>query len=374
MVDIALKNLLHDRTRFFITLVGVTFSVVLVFSQFGIYIGFMRNASIIIDHTAVDIWLTSKNSSNFDFPLPFAERKLNKVRGTPGVGWADRLILTWANMKRADGGSENIELVGFNPETGVGGPWQLMDGSLRDLKAGKAVVVDESAFPKLGQLRIGDHVEINEKRVKVAAISRGARGFTTAPYVFTTYRTAQELDPAWVADRTVFIVARVAPGFTPTEVAQRLREIRDVDVYTKDQYSLKTRLYWTWETGIGVGFALTALMAIVVGMVIVGQTIYTSTVEHLREFGTLKAIGASNWDIYGIILKQALINAGLGYVIGLCIITAVAPLVETTGLVMIIPLWLKVTIFGVTVVMCVGASLISVRKALNVDPMVVFRA
>src|SRR5262245_49373153 len=102
MVDIALKNLLHDRTRFFITLVGVTFSVVLVFSQFGIYIGFMRNASIIIDHTAVDIWLTSKNSSNFDFPLPFAERKLNKVRGTPGVGWADRLILTWANMKRAD--------------------------------------------------------------------------------------------------------------------------------------------------------------------------------------------------------------------------------------------------------------------------------
>ncbi len=79
MVDIARKNLFHDKTRFLITLIGVTFSVVLVFSQFGIYLGFMRNASIIIDNTPVDIWITSKNSANFDFPLPFSESKLNKV-------------------------------------------------------------------------------------------------------------------------------------------------------------------------------------------------------------------------------------------------------------------------------------------------------
>src|SRR5262252_9156956 len=103
MVDIARKNLLHDKVRFCITVVGVTFSVVLVFSQFGIYLGFMRNASIVIDNTPVDIWLTSKNSSNFDFPLPFAERKLSKVRETLGVVWADTLILTWANMKGMDG-------------------------------------------------------------------------------------------------------------------------------------------------------------------------------------------------------------------------------------------------------------------------------
>lgn len=373
MVDIALKNLLHDKARFLITLVGVTFSVVLVFSQFGIYIGFMRNASIIIDHTPVDIWVTSKNSANFDFSLPFAERKLNKVRETTGIAWADRLILTWATMRRADGGSENIELVGFNPETGVGGPWALDEGSLQDVKIGNSIVVDESAFGKLGRLEVGGHVVINDTRVKVVAISRGARGFTTAPYIFTTYRTAQGLD-AWIADRTVFIIARVAKGFSTSEVARRLRAIRDVDVYTTSQYSLRTRLYWTWETGIGVGFALTALMAIAVGMVIVGQTIYASTVEHLREFGTLKAIGASNRDIYRIILTQAFINAVLGYAFGLAIIIFATPLVEATGLVMIIPFWLMVAIFAITLSMCFGASLISVRKALSVDPMVVFRA
>lgn len=372
MVDIARMNLLHDRTRFVITVVGVTFSVVLIFAQFGIYFGFMQNASIIIDNTAADIWITSKNSANFDFPLPFSERKLNKVKEMPGVAWADTLILGWANMKLTNGGSENIELVGFNPETGVGGPWRLKEGSVQALKAGKGIIVDESALPKLGPLRVGDLVEILENRVKVVGISEGIRGFTTAPYVFTSYRTAQEIVP-WLRDQTVFIVARVEPGFEARDVVASLRTIRDVDAFTRDQYSFKTRLYWTRETGIGVGFGLTALMAIAVGMVIVGQTIYTATIEHLREFGTLKAIGASNADVYRIILEQALINALLGYVAGLVITLAVTRVFELTGLAIVIPTPLIGVVFGITVAMCLSASIISVRKALYVDPLIVFR-
>jgi putative ABC transport system permease protein len=373
MVDIARKNLFHDKTRFLITLVGVTFSVVLVFAQFGIYLGFMRNASIIIDNTPVDIWITSKNSANFDFPLPFFERKLNKAKEVPGVAWADRLILTWASLKKLDGGSENVELLGFNPETGIGGPWKLREGSIQALKTGRAIIVDESSFGKLGQLKVGDYVEINENRVKVVGISEGARGFTTAPYIFTTYRTAQDLD-AFVAERTVFIVARVAAGHDSEQVAAALREIRDVDVFTRGRYSLKTRLYWTWETGIGVGFGLTAVMAVIVGMVIVSQTIYTATIEHLREFGTLKAIGARNRDVYGIIVKQALINAALGYGVGLLITLLARRFIELTGLVMVIPVWLMAAIFVLTLAMCLAASVVSVRKALNVDPLVVFRS
>jgi putative ABC transport system permease protein len=372
MVDIARKNLFHDKTRFAITLVGVTFSVVLVFSQFGIFLGFMRNASIVIDNTPVDIWITSKNSANFDFPLPFPERKLNKVKEVPGVAWADKLILTWASMKKKDGGSENVELIGFNPETGIGGPWSVKAGSLQDLKAGKGIVVDESAFPKLGVMRIGDYVEINENRVRVVAITEGIRGFTTAPYVFTTYRTAQELD-AFVAERTVFVLARVAEGYRVDDVVAQLRQIRDVDVFRADEYSWKTRLYWMLETGIGVGFGLTALLAIVVGMVIVSQTIYAATVEHLREFGTLKAIGATNREVYGIIIEQALINAALGYLFGLAITLVAMRFVGLTGLVMIVPLEMMAAILVVTALMCLAASMISVRKALGVDPLLVFR-
>jgi putative ABC transport system permease protein len=152
------------------------------------------------------------------------------------------------------------------------------------------------------------------------------------------------------------------------------REIRDVDVHTRDAYSRKTRLYWTWETGIGVGFSLTALMAIVVGMVVVGQTIYSATVEHLREFGTLKAIGAANRDVYRIVIEQALINAVLGYALGLAITQVVIRGFGLTGLVMIVPAALVVAVFGITLVMCLSASVISVRKAVSVDPLVVFKA
>lgn len=373
MVDIARKNLFHDRTRFLITVVGVTFSVVLIFSQFGIYLGFMENASIIIDNTLADIWVTSKNSSNFDFAVPFAERKLNKVRQTPGVVWADNLLLGWANMRRKDGGQENIALVGFNPETGVGGPWRLLTGDFQSMKAGKTIIVDESAYGKLGVLRVGDQVEINEQRVRVVGVSQGVRGFTTVPYVFTSFRAAQILDP-FARDRTAFIVARVSPGADPHEVAGRLREIRDVDVYTRAQYSWKTRLYWTWETGIGVGFGLTVVMAIIVGVVIVSQTIYSATIEHLREFGTLKAIGATNRDVYLIILKQALINALIGYVIGLALTLVAVRLLGATGTILVIPFGLMAAVFALTVAMCATASVVSVRKALSVDPLVVFRS
>jgi putative ABC transport system permease protein len=371
--DIALKNLLHDRLRFAVTLLGVTISVVMMFAQVGIYLGFMQNASIIIDNTPADIWITSKNSSNFDFPLPFTEGKLSKVKEVPGIAWAEHLVLGWANMKLANGGSENVELIGFNPNTGIGGPWRLREGSVEALKAGSAVIIDESAFPKLGRLKLGDYVEIHENRVKVVGISEGVRGFTTAPYVFTNYRGAQDIVP-WLRERTVFIVAGVQPQADTAAVVRELKRIPNIDVYTRDEYSLKTRLYWTWETGLGVGFALTAVMALIVGMVIVGQTIYTATIEHLREFGTLKAIGATNREVYGIIVKQALVNAVLGYAVALIVWVAGLHLVSAAGLAVVLPASLMGIVFVVTLMMCLSSSYLSVRKALQVDPVTVFRS
>ena len=373
MPDIALKNLLHDRVRFIATLLGVAISVVMMFAQVGIYLGYMQNASIIIDNTAADIWITSKNSANFDFPLTFSEGKLSRVKGVPGVAWAEHLVLGWVNMKLANGGSESIELIGFNPNTGVGGPWRLREGSIEALKAGAGIIVDESAFPKLGQLRVGDYVEILESRVKIVGISQGIRGFTTAPYVFTSYSAAQDIVP-WLRQRTVFIVAGLQPQADTAAVLRELKTIPNVDVYTKQQYSLKTRLYWTWETGIGVGFGLTAVMALIVGMVIVGQTIYTATIEHIREFGTLKAIGATNREVYGIILKQAIVNAVLGYAVALVTWAIALRLMSAAGLAVVLPTSLMGIVFIVTLLMCLSSSYLSVRKALHVDPVMVFRS
>lgn len=373
MVDIASKNLFHDRVRLIITLVGVTFSVVLITAQVGIYLGFMTNAAAIIEHTEADIWVTSQNSRNFDFALPFTERKINKVKEVPGVQWAEKLILGWALLKKKDGGTENVEVIGFNPDTGIGGPWRMKEGTIQDAKFARGIIVDEMDDRKLGGLRVGETVEILNSKVKVVGKSSGIKGFATAPFVFTSYKTAQEIVP-WIEDKTVFILVKVAPGHDLKEVARRLAEIRDVDVYTKEQYALKTKLYWTAETGMGLGFGITILMGIVVGMVIVGQTIYTATVEHLREFGTLKAIGARNWDIYRIIIKQALINAVAGYSLGMLITLGVVSGYRSTGMTMVLSPALAAGIFLLACCMCLGASVISVRKALKVDPVIVFRS
>lgn len=375
MVSIARKNLLHDRIRFIITLIGVTFSVVLIFAQVGIYLGFMRNASMIIDHSGVDIWITSRDTPNFEWARAFPERKINIVRSTEGVEFAEKLIFAWGMMKLIDGGTEQIEIIGYNPNSGIGAPWKMKKGSITDVKGGRYIIVDESAEKRLGRLDIGDEREIMDRKVKVIGISEGIRSITTAPFVFASFDTARELVSYIGRDNITYILVKVVPGYKPDDVVKRLRQkLPELSVYTTEDFSWRTRRYWTIETGMGMGFLITALLAFAVGMVIVGQTIYTSTIEHLREYGTLKAIGARNSFIYRIIFEQALINAFLGYIIGLLVLRFLVKGYEKTGLDMVITPLLTLVVLIITILMCIFASFISIRKATKIDPVMVFRA
>lgn len=373
-VAIARKNLFHDRVRFAITLVGISFSVVLILVQVGVYLGMMYNTSSIIEHTHADIWVTARNNRNFDFSMPFPEHRENRARAVPGVLWTKKLILVWSIMKIKGGGSENVELVGFDPESGIGGPWEMVKGNIRDVKFYRGVIVDESSAAKLGELHIGDYREVINKKVRIVGICRGARRITTAPVLFTSYRTAQELNP-WIRGQTVFVLVKVAPGADVNTVRDRLASVMNYeDVYTRDQFISATRRYWTFSTGMGVAFGFTILMGIIVGAVIVSQTIYSATIEHLREFGTLKALGAENRTVYGIILQQAVWSGLIGFLIGMAVNFLVVRLYTGTGQVIIQPWELFAADFLVTLATCIGASLISVRKAMQVDPMEVFRA
>ena len=374
MYAIAIKNLIYDKTRFAIALVGVTFSVVLISAQAGIFLGFMESASAIIDHTDADIWVTSKNSQNFDFAEPFPERRLNQVLRVKGVAHGEKLILGWGVMKRPDGGTEQVELIGYNPDSGIGGPWAMGEGRITDVKGGMHAIMDESSRKRLGNFGIGDYREVLGHRLKIVGISRDARSLTTAPFVFTSYSTAQRVLTYMGTENTVFILVRLVSGFDPQEVAAELRATVDyVDVYTKAEYASKTRDYWTYETGVGYGFLLTMVMAFVVGIVIVGQTIYSSTMDHLKEFGTLKAIGATNRHIYQIIFNQSIINAVLGYIVGAIVTFLTKGLYEAFGVTLNLPPQTMVGILGATLLMCFFAGFISVWKALRVEPAAVFR-
>jgi putative ABC transport system permease protein len=374
MFYVALKILLHDKVRSLITLLGVVFAIGLIFAQMGIYLGLMQTSSVIIDNTPGDIWITSKNSKNFDFSQVFPEYLYHRVSSTEGVKWAEKLIIAWGMMKQHDGGTEQVEIVGFNPDTGIGGPWEMVSGETQHLKNGNFTIVDESAMKRLGQIKIGDYRDVLWRRLQIVGISRGVKSFTTAPIFFTSYTLAQQLVGYIGADNTVFVVAGVAPGYSTEKVVDVLRSrLTGVDVYSKAAFSKKTRLYWTIETGVGFSFLLTIFISFLIGMLIVGQTIYNSTMEHIREFGTLKALGASNADIYRIIFSQALMNALLGYLVSLIITMLSVGFYEGIGMVMVVSWRVNLLVLGLTLCMCLTAAFVSVRKIRSIDPAILFR-
>jgi putative ABC transport system permease protein len=374
MFYVALRILLYDKIRSLITLLGVVFAVSLIFAQAGIYLGLMETSSVIIDHTPSDIWVTSKNSKNFDFSQPFPDPIYYQVRSDPDIQWAEKLIVAWGVIRQKEGGTEQVEIVGFNPDTGVGGPWDMIEGNARNVKNGNFAIVDESARKRLGNLQIGDFRDVLFHRLQVVGISSGVKSFTTAPIIFTSFNLAQNLVTYIGSDSTVFVVAKVAPGKSVEQVIERLKtRLQGVDVFDKKTFSTKTRLYWTMETGVGFSFLLTIVISFLVGMLIVGQTIYNSTVEHIKEFGTLKALGASNGDIYKIILSQAFINAFAGYLISLCITIISVKIYEMNYMVMAVKAWLNILVLGLTLIMCFSAAFISIRKIKKIDPAILFR-
>jgi putative ABC transport system permease protein len=374
MFSIALKLILYDKVRSLITLLGVVFAVALIFAQIGIYMGLMETSSIIIDHTPGDIWVTSKNSRNFDFSQPFPEHKINQVLATEGIKSAENLIVVWGVIKQKEGGTEQVEIIGYNPDTGIGGPWRMKEGHFSAVKNGNYAIIDESSMRRLGKFKIGDYKEVLQKRLKIVGISEGVKSFTTAPIIFTSYKVAQSLGGYVGPKNTVFIVAKVKEGYSVKEIVERLRKtLHDLDVYTKDEFSRKTRLYWTIETGVGFSFLVTILISFLIGMLIVGQTIYNSTMEYLKEFGTLKAIGATNFDIYKIIFSEAMINAAFGYVIAFIITLLSIRVYEATDMVFTVKTWIAVLVFFLTLLMCLSAAFFSVRKIRKIDPVLVFR-
>lgn len=373
---VAVANLLHDRVRFLITVLGITVALLLVFVQGGMYFGFMRNASGIIDRSRADVWVVSRHSPNFDWSRPLPERYLNKVRSTPGVLEAKSLVFAWAFMRLPGGETEQVELIGFHPsdDPGWGEPWGFVTGGARSVVGGDFIIMDEEARRKIPGLKVGSRAEIMEHEVRVVGMTRGIRPLTTAPYAFASYETAKKLVSYIGKENTTYLLVRAEPGVPPEALRDRLQaRMPYVDVLTKKDFSRRTRRYWTIQTGMGFGFLMMTLLATVVGVTIVGQTVYAATMEHLREYATLKALGATDRELKTILWTQAAVAAAAGYALGTALTAAFVPMLDRLGLQVSIPDWLYLAVLGLDFAICLGASLVSVRKALSLDPAMVFR-
>ena len=376
MLWLAVKTLFHERGRLVITLTGIIFSTVLTLTQVSMYLGMMGNATGVIRHTDADIWITSKNVQNFDFANPFPEERINRVRALPEVLRADRFILTWGFLKLASGGQEQVQIIGFNPDTGVGAPWAMVSGNIADVKGGRYMIIDRTAEKRLGGLQPGTIWELNQVQFKLAGLSEGTRSFTTAPVIFISYNQVHRFLTSFVRnDQATYIVAKLKDRRTMEKTIETLRSVmKDNDVLSKEDFIWKTVMYWTVQTGMGMGFFLTAILGLVVGGAIVGQTVYANTMEHLREYGTLKALGAKNSDIYTVIFSQVGINAVIGFTVGSLIILLLRNGAEKAGVTLYMHPLLFVALFFLVLSTCFLSAYFSVRKVRNLDPVTVFRA
>jgi putative ABC transport system permease protein len=372
MWTLARKILLHDRIKFLVAAAGVSVSVFLVLVQIGLYFGFMQNASSIIDHARADIWVASAGTENFDIAGPMDERIFYRVASTPGVAHAERMVLAFGQFRMPTGGAQGVEVVGLERNARLFWPWNVVEGDARRISEIDGMVVDRSEFAKLQMRGLGDRCEITGFRGHVVALTDGIRSFTTSPYIFTNIHTARAYTRLR-GDQMTYVLVQAAAGVDVSALRERLNRIPYVTAYESRAFSDRARSYWSERTGVGVGFFMTAMMGVIVGLVVVGQILYNGTLEHIREYGTMKAMGAKNGAIVRVILYQALISAGLGLVFGGAFAFAARVGLRAANLSVLLGPGLLVATGVLTAVMCCLASLLSIVKVLRLDPASVFK-
>jgi putative ABC transport system permease protein len=373
MPPLARRNLFHDKVRLVVTVTGIVFAVVLIVVELGLFVGFTETTSALVDNSGADLWIASKHVPYVELGVPFSERKLYQARAVPGVADAQKLIVHWTQWKRPDGRNESVQIVGLNPDAYLGRPWNLVEGRTEDLKRPDAIILDDIYKQKLQVTGVGEVFEMAGKRARVVGFTHGIRSFTTSPYVFTTFKRAQQY-AGINDDQTIYILVKLTPGANLETVRRGLlAHLTDVEVFTNSEFSRMTQIYWMFTTGAGVAVLLAALLGLVVGFVVVAQTIYATTVDHLKEFGTLKAMGAPNSYVYKVIITQATISAVMGYGLGMIVSAFVVKASQQGGAAILMPWPMAVGMFFLTLTMCVGAALVSINKVTRLDPAMVFK-
>jgi len=376
MIWLARRLVFHNRTRLIVTLLGVVFSAYLTLTELALYIGMMENATSVIRHSGADLWIASKGIQNFDFAKPFPDERLKRLSRFQEILWAKPIMLSWGFLKLADGAQEQVEIIGYDPVAPIGGPWEMASGSAGDVAGAATMIVDESARQRLGDLRLGGIWELNDREVKLVGLSLEAKTFTTAPIVYTSYALAQEIsaDPSH-RDSTAYIAVKLQNPADAKRSAYRIhRELKDNEVLTRDEFVKRTIFYWTAQTGMGAALCLTAVLGLIVGAGIIGQTVFANTMEHQGEFATLKAMGATDFELNTVILAQAVINAGAGF--GIAVLLALlskAPM-EETGITLAVDWKLVGGLLVLTLAIAIGAAYFSIRRVRRLDPAIIFRS
>jgi putative ABC transport system permease protein len=373
ILKLASRNLFQDRLRFVATVIGIVVSIVLVIVQLGLFLSFERMVTTMIDHASADLWIVPFGTKCFEDPSLLDAKDRTRALAVPGVADAVPIVIGFAGWKVPSGGTTPVFFVGSSRSPAGLPPWNLVYGTLDVLSTPHAVAIDQTYFGRLGVSAIGDTTEIRDQKVQVTAITRGIRSFTTTPYIFTSLDQAQTYTGT-PPNRVSYLLVHVAPDADIAGVRERLlATLSNVEVLTPDAFASRSRSFWLFGTGAGAALFAGALLGAVVGTVIVAQTLYSSTKDHLNEFATLRAIGSSSFYIHRVIVSQALLSAAIGFSLAACIGILVVKLTAETALPIVMTPVLTSGLFLLTVLMCTVSAICAIVQVTRIDPARVFK-
>jgi len=418
MVSLARKNLLEDIPRFLVAQAGILFAVSLVTIQLGIFSGFSKSTVKLIENSTADIWVASDTLVQLELTLPVPVSELIQAREMSAVARADGLIFSGAHWFPKQGELSRVRIVGFNPDSSLYQP-PILKGSVSELTESYTAMIDTTDQNTLQVENLGDQLQMNSLAVEVIGMTEGNTSMISNPFVLTSLKNANaylragqtsrincqlpeqgselecvntfypeeqeqsstiepNIEPRKLAasDVVTFILVEAESGQDVSRLKQKLeRELNNVKAYTQEELISITQTYWQQRTGVGLVLGLGTLVGIIVGTVVVSQILYSSVSDHLKEFGTLKAMGASAGMIYRIIIEQAVWMAIFGYLPAMILSFGVAYWINSNqGTLLLITPSSAITIFVITLMMCIGSAIFAIQKVNRVDPAIVFKA
>jgi len=384
VIYVALKMLTGDRGKYFGILFGLTIASFLITQQMSIFVGLMtRTYGFITDSGLADIWAMDPKVQFIDDIKPLQDTQLLRVRGVEGVEWAVPLYKGILKARLDNGNFQACNVIGLDDATLIGGPATMLEGRLADLRRADGIIIDENgAGGKLAKrgpdgkpipARVGSTLELNDHRAVVVGICRVSRTFQSQPVVYTTYTRATTFAPM---ERKLlsFIQVKAKPGLNPHALANRISQSTGLAAYTKSEFEDITVQYFMKYTGIPVNFGIAVLLGFLVGTAIAGMTFYNFTLENLKYFAALKAMGATNLKLLVMVVVQALLVGGIGYGLGTGAAAGFGHYFGTrTELAFRLPWQILAGTGAAIAVICTFAALLSLWKVIRLEPAVVFK-
>lgn len=376
MYRIAIEILVGDRLKYGGLLAGVAFAVMLMAQQAGIYHGIKSGTGGFLRDTAQgDLWVTDPQVDMSHAPIPIKSSVLQQVRGVPGVQWAVPLSFAYVAIRLPDGKRGMAYVVGLDDASLTGGPPLMRSGALADLRRDRAVLVpgERIQVPAWRRaLAAGDALFIEDTALMVVGTYDAHYTFFWDPLVYTTYSRAARLVPG-VKKPLSYVIVKLAPGAQAPAIARAIEASTGMRVRSNAEFLRDNGEYFMAQAGILVNFAFSVTLGLIIGAIVVGQTLYAFTLDQLRHYGALKAIGIGRGALVRMVLLQTLLVCLIGYGLGMGLALALGTATARFGLAF--EMHWTVPVFALVAILLVGAlaSLISLRPVLRLEPAEVFR-